>query len=136
VHRQPYPTRTSVPLSGEDVVGYRAGVIRDVVMHMHSEQPLMCDLKELPTVLDQCLVCTNLRYVDGRKPPFIDRTESLFLIPLGLVRLVEVRQRSIEAALPAEQGHLNGTEPHSFTSRDADDDLNSDEELLRRIREV
>jgi hypothetical protein len=78
---------------------------------MNNEQPLLCDLREMPTSEDAGLVCTNVRLVDGRKPTFIDATDSWFLIPFHIVRFVE---------LPLDDELL-------------DEDQ---EDLLQRIREV
>jgi hypothetical protein len=119
-------------------------VIENVVVHMHSEQPLMCDLRELPTARDSCLVCTNLRFVDGRKPPFIDRSESWFLIPLGIVRLIEIRQGAIQAAVDADDSDMSALPPGTLPSSrnghpgedEPDDGVDPEEELLRRIRAV
>ena len=41
-------------------------MIRDAVIHMNNEQPLVCDLREMPDARDLGLLCTNLRLVDGR----------------------------------------------------------------------
>jgi hypothetical protein len=116
-------------------------VIENVVVHMHSEQPLMCDIRELPSARDACLVCTNLRFVDGRKPAFIDRSESWFLIPLAIVRMIEIRQGAISAAeageLPAlGAGQLLADDDGPTDGSDAADGIDPEEELLRRIRAV
>lgn len=107
-------------------------MIRNAVVHMNSEQPLMADLRALPTAQDACLVCTNLRYVGGKKPTFTDRLDSWFLIPLGIIRFVEVPLASIadsgvEEVLALPAGHL---------PEDDSMDLESESELLRRMREV
>jgi hypothetical protein len=107
-------------------------VIRNVVVHMTNEQPLLADMREMPTPTDACLVCTNLRYMNGRKPSFTDAIDSWFLIPLGMIRFIEVPRREVEIddgplALPA--GPLT-EELGEF------DDLAPDEDLLRRIREA
>jgi hypothetical protein len=86
-------------------------------------------------------VCTNLRFVDGRKPQFIDRSESWFLIPLSIVRMIEVRQGAIQAAeaqdLPALGAGELGSDDHGHTpGDDGDDGVDPEEELLRRIRAV
>jgi len=96
----------------------------------------MADLKSLPTARDVCVVCNNVRYVDGRKPSFIDHTDSWFVIPLNLIRFVEVPRTSFERsegdgllALPP------GPEP-TAQARSARDDADSESDLLRRIREA
>jgi hypothetical protein len=128
------------------------GMIRDAVVHMNNEQPLLADLRALPTASDACLVCTNLRYLNGKKPTFTDAIDSWFLLPLGMVRFVEVPASSIAKsemlALPA--GEIAAEEPEpaaveaefrpslEYTPEDGEDlmDLESENELLRRMREV
>ena len=84
--------------------------------------------------------------MDGRKPTFIDATDSWFLIPYHIIRFVELPLNSVEAgraARPAagpiversdddedEEGLEDGDEG-------GDEDLDdASEELLQRIREV
>lgn len=120
-------------------------MIRDAVIHMNNEQPLVCDLREMPTAEDAGLLCTNLRLVDGRKPTFIDATDSWFLIPFHIIRFVELPLSSVEAddrlALPMGP-ILERTDDDEDESDDAggtdEDELLDDasEELLQRIREV
>jgi len=43
-------------------------VIRDVVLHMNNEQPLLADLFEAPSPGDVGLRCTNLRTMNGKRP--------------------------------------------------------------------
>jgi hypothetical protein len=118
-------------------------VIRNAIVHMNGEQPLLVDLRALPSAADACLVCTNLRYMNGKKPSFTDAIDSWFMIPLLMVRFVEVPAAEIEKsemlALPA--GDL--LPKREFVPADdfgmADDDtmdLESEGELLRRMREV
>jgi hypothetical protein len=99
---------------------------------MNNEQPLLADLREMPTPADASLVCTNLRYLSGLKPTFIDAIDSWFLIPLGIVRFIEVPRREVGSddgplSLP---GAPLLDEPVGF------EDLAPDEDLLRRIREA
>jgi hypothetical protein len=111
------------------------GVIHDVVAHLNGEQPLLCDVKTLPTTVDTCLVATNLRYVDGRKPTFIDHADSWFVIPLHLIRFVEVPL--VEVARADGSGLLAlpaGPDRGSDDRNGLDDEADAD--LLRRIRET
>jgi hypothetical protein len=120
-------------------------VIRDAVIHMNNEQPLVCDLREMPDTSDAGLVCTNLRLVDGRKPTFIDAVDSWFIIPYHIIRFVEMPLASVEAgerlALPPgpirEPGEDDDDELDDEDA-DGEDGLLDDasEELLQRIREV
>jgi hypothetical protein len=73
-------------------------VIRDAVIHMNNEQPLVCDLREMPASGDVSLVCTNLRLVDGKKPTFIDRIDSWFAIPMHIIRFIEIPLLAVEAS--------------------------------------
>lgn len=106
-------------------------MIRDVVIHMNSEQPLMADLTAMPTASDACLVCTNLRYLDGKKPTFIERVDSWFLIPLGIVRFVEVPQGTAEPELGVIALHAPMIRDESM-----EPDPELDAELLRRVLEA
>ena len=65
-------------------------MIRNVCIHTANEQPLMCDLYELPSVDDAGLVCTNLRSMDGKRPVFIDAIASTFFFPYHVVRFLEI----------------------------------------------
>jgi hypothetical protein len=121
-------------------------VIRDAVIHMNNEQPLVCDLREMPDTSDVGLLCTNLRLVDGRKPTFIDATDSWFIIPFHIIRFVELPLSSVEAgerlALPAgtivERSDEDDDEDlEDGGDEEGDEDLDdASEELLQRIREV
>src|SRR5262245_38094776 len=113
---------------------------------MNGEQPLLVDLRTLPSAADACLVCTNMRYMNGKKPSFVDASDSWFLLPLQMVRFVEVPAAEIEnsemLALPA--GDLTPTDTDrefvptdDFGVPDEDGmDFESESELLRRMREV
>ncbi len=105
-------------------------MIRDVIIHMANDQPLRCDLAELPTATDACIVCTNLRMLDGKKPTFIDRSDSWFLIPLGRVRFVEM-PAGIGGEMPGEESAGLGP-----GEAGVEPELELDEDLLRRIRET
>ncbi len=107
-------------------------MIRDVVLHLSGEQPLLCDVREMPDPSDGGIMCTNLRTIDGKKPIYIDHTDSWFLFPFHLIRFVELPLASVEAAsvlaLPA--GRI--VDPNAPD----EEELDAQEELLQRIREV
>ena len=116
-------------------VAYPAEVIRDAVIHMNNEQPLVCDLREMPTSADTMLVCTNLRLLDGKKPIFIDRIDSWFALPMHIIRFVEVPLAAVEASsiLALPSGPL--PEPGAPSAEEAEENDAADE-LLQRIRDV
>lgn len=78
-------------------------------------------------------MCTNLRYLNGKKPGWSDRTDSWFMIPMTMIRFVEVPQSSlsgVEGSLPLGITPVSDGEPHVF------EDVEPDADLLRRIREA
>ena len=139
-------------------------MIRDVVLHMQGDQPMVADIESLPTADDSTLVCTNLRTIEKRKPLTVDHMDAVFIIPLLFIRFIEIPRAAILAAglggvggkrapaLPA--GAMVVAQPaHGdvldvpFDEMPEDDegsaepedpyaDLEPDEELLRRIREA
>jgi hypothetical protein len=102
-------------------------VIR-AILHLLNDQPLSVDLIEEPKPSDQAVICTNVRTIDGKRPVFIDFSESTFAFPMASVRFVEVptgvadedRARAAAAAEPGDEG----------------EDLEIDEDFLRRVREA
>ncbi len=102
-------------------------MIRDAVIHLQGEQPLVADLPSLPTARDSCLLCTNLRTLSGGRPVFIDAIGSTFVIPLLHIRFIEIATRPEEGA--AASAALEAGAPE-------DEGAELDEEFLRRIREV
>jgi hypothetical protein len=122
-------------------------VIRDVVLHMHNEQPLLADLFEAPSPGDVGLRCTNLRTMNGKRPVFVDDSASIFFFPYLHIRFVEIPPGAIsssdpELALAVDQDRAprfsgavaasDGQEPEPAL----DEDLEIDEDFLRRVREA
>ncbi len=100
---------------------------------MQNEQPLKADVEQMPTAADSCLMCTNLRYLNGKKPGWSDHIDSWFMIPMTVIRFVEVPQTSIsgvEGIIPLGAATFVRDEPHVF------EDVEPDEDLMRRIREA
>ena len=98
------------------------------ILHLQSDQPLSVDLVEMPKPSDLTVVCTNVRTVDGKKPVMIDYTTSTFVFPMAMVRFVEIPRAADEA---------EGAKPSLAAVGDEEtDDLEIDEDFLRRIREV
>jgi len=118
-------------------------MINGAVIHFASEQPLVCDLRNVPTAADSCIVITNLRYVDGRKPTFIDHPESWFLYPLSGIRFIEISTDAMAGSdLPAlPSGDSVVAARMAIDAEDLEDVEDPDEarlaeELLRRMREA
>jgi hypothetical protein len=106
-------------------------MIRNAIIHVQNEQPLLADLYEMPSALDQGLLCTNLRMLDGKRPVFIEKGESAFFFPYLHIRFVEI--------MPGSSGLPELGEPVAPAEKEElvdDADLELDEDFLRRIREV
>ena len=73
-------------------------MIRNVILHLHNEQPLKADIESLPTAADAGLLCTNLRTLEGRKPLTTEYLDSVFLIPYNIIRFIEIPRASIDQA--------------------------------------
>jgi len=124
-------------------------VIKNVVIHLHNEQPMMADLFALPAATDVALVCTNLRSMNGTRPVFIDDTASYFVFPFVHVRFLEVPPRSMVEAQAAGRpmtGDATGGMPTpelpelpaltASAEKEAEAELEIDEDFLQRIRDV
>ncbi|MFP5341508.1 MAG: hypothetical protein ACLGIJ_01095 [Candidatus Limnocylindria bacterium] len=124
-------------------------MIRDAVLHLNSEQPMLADLYGLPDSGDVGLRCTNLRTMGGQRPVFVDDTASIFFFPYLHIRFVEIPPAALRRAgladasepeavdrAPAADGK-SALEPVAVPAPAADDgELEIDEDFLRRIREV
>jgi hypothetical protein len=105
-------------------------VITDAVIHIENEQPLMADLYRMPEPTDLGLLCTNLRTMNQKRPVFVDASASIFFFPYRVIRFVEIHPSSagLEAVEPPAEATGEAAEPES--------ELELDEELLRRVREI
>jgi hypothetical protein len=122
-------------------------VIRDAVLHINNEQPLLADLFEAPSPGDVGLRCTNLRSLNGKRPVFVDDIASIFFFPYLHIRFVEIPPGAISGsdpglALATEEADdragrvaADGSDG-SAEEVEAEGDLEIDEEFLRKIREV
>jgi len=106
-------------------------MIRNAIIHVQNEQPLLADLYEMPSALDQGLLCTNLRMLDGKRPVFIEKSDSAFFFPYLHIRFVEIMPGS--SGLPEIGEPVVAAEKEDLVD---DADLELDEDFLRRIREV
>jgi hypothetical protein len=121
-------------------------MLRDVIVHLQNEQPLLADLPALPNAGDSCLVCTNLRGTDGKPPVFVGSGDSTFVFPLSHVRFIEIRAAAMDGAqvplLSAAAGADSAPDPANAPEVSLDrlswmDDFAEDAEsvdVLRRIR--
>jgi hypothetical protein len=138
-------------------------VIRNVVIHVSNEQPLLADLYGVPSAADVGIVCTNVRMIDGKRPIFIDRSDSTFFFPNLHLRFLEIPASEIQRHLaqggssagfaaaehvagdadqrlavvlgemPDEPGDGDGD---GAAPRDEEEELALDEDFLQRIRDI
>jgi hypothetical protein len=65
-------------------------MLRNAVIHIANEQPIMADLVAAPSPSDGALICRNMRTMNGSKPIWVDHADSTFVLPLGQIRFVEI----------------------------------------------
>ena len=114
-------------------------MIRGVVVHLNNEQPIVVDLWETPKPGDAGMVCTNVRTPDGKRPSFVDREDSTFFFPYRFIRFIEIHPDAEDVpSLP--EGAISTTRDREAQEAAApaapEEDLEIDEDFLRRIREV
>jgi hypothetical protein len=92
-------------------------MLRNVIIHIANEQPFMVDLVDEPGPDDVSLICRNMRTMSGKKPVFVDLADSIFLLPVGQIRFIEIPAKAY-----AEEAQQDGdgeivTEPVQLRSR-------------------
>jgi hypothetical protein len=114
-------------------------VIRNAVLHLNNEQPLIADLFEPPGGGDVGLRCTNLRTLDGKRPVFVDNLASIFFFPYLHIRFVEIPPGAVSGSNPSlaiELAEAASVAVASSVAPEPETELEIDEDFLRRIREV
>lgn len=104
-------------------------VIRNAVIHLTNEQPLLADLYALPAPGDTVIMCTNLRTMGGKRPVFADHIESVFYFPYLHVRFLEIPPGA-DPSKPVLEGASRLPEPEPEV------ELEIDEDFLRRVRDA
>jgi hypothetical protein len=102
-------------------------MIRDAVLHLLNEQPLVADLPAMPSPGDVTLHCTNLRTLNRKRPVFVDNIAATFIVPYAQIRFVEIPTTSPARAEVRETPALTAPAP---------EELELDEDLLRRVRDL
>ena len=110
-------------------------MIRGAIVHMNGEQPFLVDLREMPTSSDAALVFTNARMPNGKRPTFIDHADSWIVLPIGQLRFLEVPAHSLGEESGAERPPVAAAAGPGRAGA-GDEDLELDEDFLRRIREA
>ncbi len=114
-------------------------MIYNVILHVNNEQPLLADLFDAPESSDVGLRCTNMRMMNGKRPVFVDDSNSVFFFPYLHIRFVEIPPASLTGTDRPTPVSVHAT-PDPAAAADAapepEADLEIDEDFLRRIREV
>jgi hypothetical protein len=117
-----------------------AAVIKNVVIHLMNEQPLLADVEALPAPSDVAFVCTNLRTKNGQRPVFIDRVDSVFVFPYAQIRFVELPDVAYGREADARPEQPGGRQERAPRPAEAppepEPELEIDEEFLRRVRDI
>ena len=115
-----------------------AGMIRNVVIHIANEQPMVADLFELPDRTDLGVLCTNLRMVDGKRPVSVDRIDGMFFFPFLHIRFLEIPPTTIDGStgLPPMALDRGESAPAPTREPELDLEIEIDEDFLRRVREA
>ena len=111
-------------------------MIRNAIIHITNEQPLLADLFEMPTSADVSLVCTNVRMLDGKKPMFVAHTDSVFVFPYLNVRRIEIAHDAAAGLPELAPGEPVVAALVAVEEAEPEVDLELDEDFLRRIREA
>ncbi len=107
-------------------------MIRNVILHLHNEQPLRIDLFETPSPSDTILVGTNVRTMSGEQPVFVSQLDATFVFPYAQIRFVEIPPAS---SAPTASSTAIARRP-GRPEPEPEFDLELDEDFLRRVRET
>ena len=106
-------------------------MITNVILHLANDLPVVVDLEALPSGGDLSVTCTNVRGVDGKRPPFVHDRHSTFVIPLERIRVIEAPNEGSDA-----RSDFEAQEPLPELAPPVVVDEEPDEDLLARIRSV
>ena len=85
-------------------------MLRDVVIHLNNDQPILADLAEEPGPGDVSVICTNLRTQNGKTPVFVERADSTFVFPMAQIRFIEIHA-PVAAGKDGEDAAGDGSRP-------------------------
>ena len=60
------------------------------IVHVHNDEPIMCELEELPQPNDQVVKMINPRRPDGKDIFFLAENVSMVLMPWHRINLIQV----------------------------------------------
>lgn len=61
-----------------------------VIVHIANEEPVVCELDELPDPRDQAIFLSNPRMRDGKELPYLEEDVSKLIVPWHRINYVQV----------------------------------------------
>ena len=112
-------------------------MIRDVILHLMSEQPLLADMEALPTATDNLIICSNLRMMNGTRPIFVDESASTFIFPMEFVRFIEAPPKAMAGLDRMGRPEPGAPIPVPVAPEPVvEEEPELDEDFLKRVRDI
>lgn len=61
-----------------------------VIVHIANEEPIVCEVEELPDAKDQIMLLSNPRLRDGKELHFLEEDVSRIIVPWHRINYVQV----------------------------------------------
>lgn len=61
-----------------------------VIVHISNEEPIVCELEELPGPQDQIVTLNNPRRRDGKELPYLEEEVSKVIVPWHRISFVQI----------------------------------------------
>lgn len=61
-----------------------------VIVHIANEEPVVCEVDELPDPRDQVIILSNPRMRDGKELPYLEEDVSKLIVPWHRINYVQV----------------------------------------------
>jgi hypothetical protein len=61
-----------------------------LLIHVTNDDPILCEVDEMPSPSDQLIVLKNPRRKDGKDLPYIEANVTALIWPMGRVTFIEV----------------------------------------------
>jgi len=61
-----------------------------IIVHIHNEDPVLCEVDELPAPTDQIITVRNPRKRDGKDLTYVDARVTTVIWPISRINFIEV----------------------------------------------
>ncbi|NMC54362.1 MAG: hypothetical protein GYA48_12085 [Chloroflexi bacterium] len=61
-----------------------------IIVHIHNEDPVLCEVDDLPTPTDQIITVRNPRKRDGKDLTYVDARVTTVIWPISRINFIEV----------------------------------------------